>query len=274
MTGVLRRVNFTIALIALGICSGCASDLPNRITDEVRYPGKAPVTFDLVLVPGDADTGIEPFYMATHEVTWDMFYDWAFGTGLDQADYHEYQKQGLRPSPLYETSRQLKLGFGKRPALGMTRKTAEMFADWISERTGRRYRIPTDSQWQHALKLGGGVPDDQESLLRQGVFIDNAEIMSDPPFLERTEEVGSKEPNALGIYDMLGNAAEWVVADDEKRCWVRGGHFMLQAHSFHADWKPVEDISVWSEKYPQLPVTKYWYRDHYYQGIRLIADVQ
>ena len=98
--------------------------------------------------------------------------------------------------------------------------------------------------------------------------------MFDPPFLELTEEVGSKEPNALGIYDMLGNAAEWVVADEEKRWRARGGHFMLEADAFHADWEPAENESVWSEKYPQLPGSKYWYRDYYYQGIRLIAEVE
>jgi hypothetical protein len=246
------------------------ASLPKAYTDQIKYPDKTPVEFDMVLVPGEGE--IAPFYMAKHEVTWEMFYNWAYGSDIDANQYAELQAKNLRPSPLYEDCNQLKLGLGKRPALSMSRTTAEAFAKWVSEQTGKTYRIPTDAEWQHALKLGGGVPDTEEELFKQAVFVDNAEFQLDPPFLELTDVVGTKEANKLGIHDMIGNAAEWVVDTAADRV-VRGGHFLLKAEEFTAAWKGVEDQGIWNETYPQLPVSKFWYRDHYYQGIRLVADI-
>ncbi|MEM9346279.1 MAG: SUMF1/EgtB/PvdO family nonheme iron enzyme [Planctomycetota bacterium] len=257
------------------------ASLPKTYTDSISYPGKDPIAFDMVLVPGG--DGIEPFYMGKHEVTWEMFYNWAYGSDIDANTYAQLQSKNARPSPLYEDCNQLKLGLGKRPALSMSRTTAEAFAKWVSEQTGKTYRVPTDAEWQHALKLGGGVPTSEEELKAQAVFINNAEIQFDPPFLELTDEVGTKQANALGIHDLLGNAAEWVVDTGAEKI-VRGGHFMMNYNGpdeapgtdddFNADWKGIENQEVWNETYPQLPVSKFWYRDHYYQGIRLIADVQ
>lgn len=278
LNGQLSLINDSLASLERKIASGVSAapevdiaNLPKTYTDKVAYPDKDPIAFDMVLVPGGE--GVTPFYMGKHEVTWAMFYDWAYSADIDASTSAQLQAKNLRPSPLYEDCNQLKLGLGKRPALSMSRTTAEAFAKWVSEQTGKSYRVPTDKEWQHALKLGGGVPESQEELFKQAVFIDNAEIQFDPPFLELTDEVGTKAANALGIHDMIGNAAEWVVDTGAEKI-VRGGHFMLDAEGFTADWKAVEDQMIWNETYPQLPVSKFWYRDHYYQGFRLVADVQ
>jgi formylglycine-generating enzyme required for sulfatase activity/flagellin-like hook-associated protein FlgL len=247
------------------------ASLPKTYTDQIQYPDKTPIEFEMVLVPGG--DGVDPFYMGKHEVTWEMFYNWAYGSDIDANEYAQLQSKNARPSPLYEDCNQLKLGLGKRPALSMSRTTAEAFAKWVSEQTGKSYRVPTDAEWMHALKLGGGMPNTREELFEQAVFIDNAEIQFDPPFLELTDIVGTKKPNALGIHDMIGNASEWVVDTGADRI-VRGGHFMLSADEWTPAWKAVENQAEWNETYPQLPVSKFWYRDHYYQGMRLVADVQ
>lgn len=275
----LSLINETLSSLERKIAKGVGpatpqvdiSSLPKTITDQVQYPGKDPLPLEMVLVPGEGEVG--PFYMAKHEVTWAMFYDWAYGADIDANQYASLQGKNLRPSPLYEDCNQLKLGLGNRPALSMSRTTAEAFAKWVSERTGRSYRLPTDKEWQTAVKLGGGVPEAKEDLLKQAVFIDNAEIQFDPPFLELTDPVGTKEANALGIHDLLGNAAEWVTDTGTDRI-VRGGHFMLEVDQWSADWKATEDQEVWNKTYPQEPKSRFWYRDDYYQGIRLVADVQ
>lgn len=257
------------------------ANLPKDMNVELTYPpnaetgyaGKGPFPIELALVSGDPAANIQPFYMAKHEVTWEMFYDWAYSADITPAQSAELQKKMLRPSPLYEDCNQLKLGLEKRPAISMSRTTAEAFAKWVSERTGKNFRLPTNSEWDTALKLGGGVPASEEDLLKQAVFIDNAEEQFDPPFLYLTGEVGSKAPNALGIYDLLGNATEWVTDTGAERV-ARGGHFKLESSELTADWKAVEDQGIWNETYPQLPLSKFWYRDHYYQGIRLVCDPQ
>ncbi|MEO0475304.1 MAG: SUMF1/EgtB/PvdO family nonheme iron enzyme [Planctomycetota bacterium] len=289
LSNQLSLVNETLASLERKIASGVGpaapevdiASLPKTYTDSVQYPDKDPIEFDMVLVPGGE--GVAPFYMGKHEVTWEMFYNWAYGSDIDANEYAQLQAKNLRPSPLYEDCNQLKLGLGTRPALSMSRTTAEAFAKWVSLQTGKSYRIPTDAEWQHALKLGGGVPESEEDLLKQAVFLSNAEMQALPPFLELTDEVGTKQPNSLGIHDMLGNAAEWVVDTGADQI-VRGGHFLMAlddpdgdpntVDAFGADWKAIASQDVWNETYPQLPKSKFWYRDHYYQGIRLIADVE
>ncbi|MFN3166715.1 MAG: SUMF1/EgtB/PvdO family nonheme iron enzyme [Phycisphaeraceae bacterium] len=262
--------------VAAGVSAGPAVDvasLPKTFTDKVAYPGKDPIDLEMVLVPGEGE--VKPFYMAKHEVTWDMFYSWAYGVGLDANEYASLQKKDLRPSPLYEDCEQLKLGLGKRPAVSMSRTTAEAYAKWLTAQTGRNYRLPTDAEWQTALKLGGGIPDSKDELLSQAVLKNNAEEQFEPPFLWLTAEVGSKKPNALGIHDMLGNAAEWVVDTGAQRI-VRGGHFRLDVDEepLTKDWKAVASQEIWNETYPNEPKSRFWYRDHYYQGIRLVCDVE
>lgn len=249
------------------------ANLPKSFNEKIQYPGKDAIEFEMVLVPGDAAAGVAPFYMASREVTWNMFYNWAYGSDIDANTYASLQKQNLRPSPLYEDCDQLKLGLGNRPAVSMSRTTAEAFAKWLSEQTGRSFRIPTDAEWQTALKLGGGIPDSKEALFEQGVFKNNAEEQLDPPFLWLTGPVGSKKANDLGIYDMLGNAAEWVTDTGAERI-VRGGHFMqdLDEEALSAEWKAVENQSIWNETYPQEPKSRFWYRDFYFTGIRLVCD--
>lgn len=244
--------------------------LPASFTDYVTYTGAEPMPFDMVLVPGDADAGIAPFYMSTLEVTWDLFYDWAYAKDIGVQEQVDLQAQDLRPSPLYEDCDQLKFGRPNRPALSMSRRTAEAFCKWLSEQTGRSYRLPTDAEWHLAVELGGGIPADRAELLAQAVFQENA-AEHDDLWILMTSEVGSLAPNKLGIYDLLGNAAEWVTDTGSDRI-VRGGYFDLSADDFSADWKAVEDQRVWNATYPQAPVSRFWYRDHYYQGIRLVCD--
>lgn len=277
---------------------GDITNLPGRFTDYVpRYILETetqldPVPFEMVLVPGDAEAGIQPFYMATHEVTWNMLGDWASHIDIDVNTAANLMAIDLRPSKLYEDCTQVKFGKDNRPAISMSRTTAEAYAKWLGEVTGRKYRLPTDAEWQHALKLGGGIPEDREALLAQAWLDDNSErftIASDSggahnPFATTAPEnesaasvvgksavVGARQPNALGIYDMLGNAAEWVVGTGAKRI-VRGGHFQLPADQLTADWMDQEDDDLWNASYPQKPNSRYWYRDHYYQGIRLVCE--
>ncbi|MFI4860402.1 MAG: SUMF1/EgtB/PvdO family nonheme iron enzyme [Phycisphaerales bacterium JB063] len=262
------------------------SELPEQFTETITYPGKQPMGFDMVRVPGDAAQGIAPFYMSEYEVTWALFYDWAYANDIGVNEQAELERQGLRPSPLYQDCDQLKIGMGNRPAISMSRRTAEAFCKWLSEQTGRNYRLPTDREWLLALELGGGIPSNTDTLLAQATMLDNAESKAaegDPfdPFADDSAEdqaplvfstlVGSRTPNALGIYDMIGNAAEWVTDTGAER-YVRGGHFRLPLEEYSADWKSVEDQDIWNETYPQKPNSRFWYRDHYYQGIRLVCD--
>ncbi len=103
------------------------------------------------------------------------------------------------------------LGRGKRPVTDIDWNDANAYAAWLSVKTGRKYRLPTESEWEYAARAGAptayswGKDIDRDKANCLGC---NAEPR------KQTIEVGRFPPNAFGLYDMAGNAAEWV-AD----CW-------------------------------------------------------
>jgi hypothetical protein len=266
--------------------------LPAQFTDEVRFnygdkqlaeqwildtpvpinhDAIERVTFAMTLVRSDGATEIKPFYLSTVEVRSVMFFSWATGDGLIKDDWKHWIKLSLRPSRIPSVVTQY--GPPDRPALGMSRTTAELFCEWLSQHTGRTYRLPTEAEWLHALRSGGGVPSDHEELLRRATLYDNAEIMYDPPFYELPAAVGQREPDGNGLYDMLGNAAEWVTDTDRERV-VRGGHFQTKADELEG-WRKVEDIELWNASSIWIHApneTTHWYNDFYFTGIRLACD--
>jgi formylglycine-generating enzyme required for sulfatase activity len=115
-------------------------------------------------------------------------------------------------------------GREKRPVINVSWDDAVAYAKWLSRSTGKGYRLPTEAEWEYAARSGGkdeiwAGTSNEEQLKDYAVY--NA---------ERTEPVGSKKPNGLGLYDMSGNVWEWVQDCYEKveedKCGervVRGG---------------------------------------------------
>lgn len=265
-----------------------ADDLPAMFTDVVPYEKGARPSFEMVLVPGDASKGIEPYYMAKTEVTWEMFYAWAYSTDISPNRSAILQVIGLRPSPLYGGSGQVANGLDnpQRPAMGMSRTTAQAYCLWLSERTGRTYRLPTEQEWEHAVHLGG-VPEEPDQFLKHACFRESAYPEPDPfdPFYDPSKPIkidpdqplvtrlaGKTLPNALGIHDLIGNAAEWVIPTDPAVRKVRGGHFMMPVADYTPDWEAAEDQDIWNASYPQKPVSRFWYKDVYFAGFRLVCE--
>lgn len=243
------------------------SKIPARFTDESPGDQRA-VEFEMILVQGDEEEGLDSFYMSEHEVTWGMMDEFMYGDDLDANKRAQLQEAGLVPSPLWGTlAKQFQVSDTAHPAMGMTRLTAESYCKWLSEKTGRRYRLPTVEEWQYALEAGGGVPtqiDEYAWHLENSPLDEN----SDEPL---TSPAGRKKANELGIRDMLGSVAEWVTGTGEKR-FVVGGAINNKPEEISESWRAVEDVPVWSASYPNLPYSRFWYVDYYYTGIRLVCE--
>ncbi len=103
------------------------------------------------------------------------------------------------------------LGRGKRPVTDIHWNDASAYAAWLSARTGKRYRLPTESEWEYAARAGTATAYPWGQTMTR----DRANCLGCNDQAQRgTVPAGQFPPNAFGLYDMAGNAAEWV-AD----CW-------------------------------------------------------
>lgn len=135
-------------------------------------------------------------------------------------------------------------GRGRRPVINVRWIDAKHYVAWLSDRTGKRYRLPTEAEWEYAARAGtetvfswGDEPDgahlyanlaDQSSLKQHPDFTWN---MSWDDGYPATSPVGSFQPNGWGFFDMVGNVWEWVEdcwhpnyldAPGDQRAWVDG----------------------------------------------------
>jgi len=99
-------------------------------------------------------------------------------------------------------------GRDRRPIINVSWHDAKDYAAWLAEQTGKHYRLPTEAEWEYAARSGGkdevwAGTSDEEQLADYAVFAK-----------DRTEPVGSRKPNGLGLHDMTGNLWEWV-----EDCW-------------------------------------------------------
>lgn len=93
-----------------------------------------------------------------------------------------------------------------QPVLHVSWEDAKAYCQWKSKSTGESYRLPTEAEWEFAATNRGAAIESagtiNEKQLSRCANFNNKEQLTKP--------VGSLEPNALGIYDLSGNASEWV----------------------------------------------------------------
>ena len=135
-------------------------------------------------------TFAEPFSISKYEVTFDEFD--AFARATDR--------------PIPDDSG---WGRGRRPVVNVSWDDAKAYAEWLAAETGRRYRLPTEAEWEYAARAQTETP----FAWGEGA-VDKANCANCGRSPSRTLPVGSYTANAWGLHDMHGNVWEWV-----QDCW-------------------------------------------------------
>lgn len=221
------------------------------------------VSFEMVPVPGGTVTvggtthTVAPFFVGRTEVTWDL-YD-VFMLGLDGSSSSGGADAIARPSQPYGAP---DYGWGHAgfPAISVARTGAEAFATWLSKKTGREYRLPTDIEWMHLSRLAAGA-DGEGRMESLAWHRGNAG--------GRTHAVATRTADALGLFDLFGNAAEWVTSADGA-LMVMGGSFKDAPTAVGPTARAIQD-GTWNERDPQLPKSRWWLSDGPFVGFRLVT---
>lgn len=232
------------------------------------------VEFEMILLPGDDSNGIKPFYLGQNEVTWDEFDYWALCSDIKEKKAILEREKKLRPSPPHNLEA-IYRNWGRegQPVVGVSRLSAERYCDWLTEQTGKKYRLPTAAEWDYAFEAGGGVLDKliETDELEQIAWFEGNTLDMEKTFTNRAMGVGMLTPNQSGIHDMLGNVAEWVTDTGDENV-ARGGHFLTPASELMGNHREVEDQAVWNKNYPQGNKSIWWYVDADYVGFRLVCE--
>lgn len=265
-----------------------APALPAQV-DTVRIPG-TDVSFTMVALDGgrysfggdSAEVEVSPFSIMSHEVTHDAYRIFQVrDNDTPQAASTDYDADGwARPSPPYLD---LTYGMGTRggyPQVNTTQQAALRYCEWLYEKTGRFFRLPTEAEWEYAC-LAGEEPDPAD-LHDYAWLLENGE--------ETYHPTGEKKPNAWGLYDMIGNVSEWTLDEyhdnytdrigDGKDPWmlpdgkhsrtVRGGSF--DSYTAEVGCRAREKSSPrWQARDPQIPKSKWWNVDSAFLGFRLVS---
>jgi len=228
--------------------AACGKDPPAGPTARLPYLESVPgtdVSFDMVWIP---DAGL---WMGATEVTWAQYE--AYFLSKDVKDGTEAVTRPTPPYLPYDRG----WGQGAMPAVGISHHAAEGYCAWLSLKTGRAYRLPTETEWTAACV----PPVDVE-----------AEIWHVGNSDKQTHEVGTKKANALGVHDLLGNAWEYCsggFADDDERAVLRGGCWDTPSAECTCEARRACP-AAWNDSDAQRPRGIWWLADGPYVGIRVV----
>ena len=251
---------------------------------------------------------ISPFWMERNEVTWREYEAYLLqrgNTGRNRDVASAGKTDAVTgPSPPYGSPDQ-GWGRGSRPAITMTFHAATMYCQWLSEVTGKKYRLPTEAEWEYVARAGSSTayffPGSPSSFTNQrwlnhlfGVktapLADYAWYQGDSA--DQTHHGGATKPNPWGVVDMLGNVREfcldWYDADaysnvpdgatdprgpdSGKEHVVRGGSYHSDAADLRSAARDHTREEDWLMTDPQSPKSIWWYSDVTDVGFRVVRE--
>lgn len=290
--------------------------LHKNYTETIPGTKEQKVIFDMVAIPGGtffmgspkhekgrkADEGpqhpvrIRPFWMGKCEVTWDEFDVYHHSNPRNKPTLHviNQRKHGdavTRPTAPY-VDETYGMGREGHPALGITHHAAMEYCHWLSKKTGKKYRLPTEAEWEWACRAGTATArfwgDSEKVLSEYACHEKNSE--------EVTFKVGKLKPNPWGLYDGYGNVSEWCLdhyAKEDYRQYsllkltlspvrlptkkhyshvTRGGSYLSPASECRSASRVGSDPK-WNQFDPTIPQSIWWLSNADFVGFRVVRAV-
>lgn len=254
---------------------------------------------------------LSPFFMAEIELTWDAYLAFYSATA---AEGRSTDTEGTRteedvdaisgPTPPYGQPDQ-NWGLGSRPAITMSYRSAETFCKWLSQVTGKTYRLPTEAEWEYAARGGTETPfffEGKPKKFGEKGFIGklfggssdeiNKYIAFNKNSQARSVEPESIKANPYGLKNMLGNVSEycldWYAEDAYKQLQngsinprgpvsgkehvIRGGSYRSEIGEVRSAARDYTKSTAWMKTDPQMPKSIWWLSDCTYISFRVMCE--
>lgn len=325
----------------VGFGSGAVSDTiylePEKVESFTEYTEKIPgtaVSFNMKPIPGgeflmgsvrgmyfiEADevpaikVRVDSFWMAEIEVSWDeylAFFNATSSQGRNEGagevpDQSNVEIDAISgPTPPWGAPDQ-GWGTGERPAITMTHHAATVYCRWLSQVTGKKYRLPTEAEWEYAARGGAEgtyfFDIDPDKYVREGFFrklfgvdtaIMNSYVIYEENSSMKTQEPDMVKPNPFGLKNMLGNVAEFCFDYYDPHIYrkypsgvisnpfgprtgeehsIRGGSYNHSAKQVRIANRDHTRTTEWLFTDPQIPKSIWWYSDSKNVGFRVICE--
>lgn len=259
---------------------------------------------------------LSSYFMAEIEITWDMYMAFFNETVSEgRSDQSSFVRTGERyedldaisgPTPPWGSPDQ-GWGWGNRPAITMTHYGAETFCEWLSLKTGKEYRLPTEAEWEFAARGNTSTPYffegnpkkfSNERFFNRIFGVDTTNINTYVIYAEnslaRSQTPDEVAPNPFGLKNMLGNIWEYCAdyyAEDAYAMYpdgqavkdpkgpdsgtervIRGGSFNSDAYEVRSAVRRPTEHDEWLRTDPQIPKSIWWYSDTNEVGFRVVLN--
>ncbi len=319
LTTFLALLGFPIASLSTALQRDLPTVQPKNHKNYVESIPKSKVKFEMVAIPGgsyvmgspkdekgrDKDEGpqhlvkVKPFWMSKFEVRWDEYDVYRDAkNNKPRGDTPKKKAKKVpkgavtRPTPPYADPT-FNHGSKGHPVLSISHHAAMEYCFWLSKVTGKKYRLPTEAEWEWACRAGTTTAfhfgDDPKKLDAYGWYWENSK--------ETTHPVGTKKPNQWGLYDMHGNVSEYCLdmysPDFYSLCVkkkltlnpflkptnarfahvVRGGSWVEDAKDCRSAARQPSSPE-WLRRDPQVPQSIWWLTDGDFVGFRVVCAVE
>ena len=228
---------------------------------------------------------LSPFWISSYEITWDLYE--LFLNNVDQKRVENrgpinLDIDGVSSATMpYVNHNQL-----GHPVINITQYGASQFCKWLTAKTGNYYRLPTEAEWEFACRSSTETTysfgNSGRKINQFGWYKKNSD--------GKLQKIGLKRPNGYGLYDMHGNAAEWVLDSYDPEAYikrkkaahnpivrmkalyprvVRGGSYKDSLSKVRSSSRGFSS-KRWKQRDPQVPKSLWWHTNAKHVGFRIV----